>query len=417
MTRSKSTLLATFMLVAAALAAACSGDSGVTTGLNSSNSGTMVVRLTDAPFLADSLKSVDIFVVRVDARQSDVDSSGADRALSDDSSSAGGWKTVASPNASFNLLSLQNGVAATLGQADLAPGTYSGFRLIIDPTKSSVTLKGGQVLSGSTNPGVTFPSASRSGIKIVLAQPVQITAGTTTSLLVDFNVNDSFVMRGNTIDKNGLLFKPVIKATVTNLALTNANVRLANATDNALNFLQNGTALGGGSNIVFGAASSCSSVNATTPALTITQPPSTTPLAGFAPTLTAGNSFSIIAYPNASAVVQFATLSNTFTPASGQAGLRVFNGSGSATGLDVFVTASGTPLGTATIANVLAGASSAFVSVPAGSLQVRLTTTGNTTVLLDLGSQTFTAGQNATLVIAPPMAGSTVLRGFLVPGC
>jgi hypothetical protein len=38
-------------------------------------------------------------------------------------------------------------------------------------------------------------------------------------------------------------------------------------------------------------------------------------------------------------------------------------------------------------------------------------------VLLDLGSQTFTAGQNATLVIAPPAAGSTTLRAFLVPAC
>jgi hypothetical protein len=38
-------------------------------------------------------------------------------------------------------------------------------------------------------------------------------------------------------------------------------------------------------------------------------------------------------------------------------------------------------------------------------------------VLLDLGSQTLSAGQNATLVIAPPAAGSTTLRAFLVPGC
>src|SRR5215472_7800644 len=244
---SRRTLFGVLVIGAAAFAAACS-DSGNPAGLSSSNSGALLVRLTDAPFLGDSLKSVDIFVVRVDARVSDADSSSADSALSDDSSSTTGWKTVASPNSSFNLLSLQNGVAATLGQANLAPGSYNGFRLVIDPSKSSVTLKGGRVLSGGTTPGVTFPSASRSGIKIVLAQPVLITAGTTTALVVDFNVNDSFVMRGNSIDKNGLLFKPVIKATVTNLALTNANLRLANATNDTLNFLQSGTVLSGGSN-------------------------------------------------------------------------------------------------------------------------------------------------------------------------
>jgi hypothetical protein len=408
MTRTKATLLTTLAIVGSALLAACSDS---TTGLNSSNSGTLVVRLTDAPFLADSLKSVDIYVVRVDARQSDVDDAGADSNLNDDASANDGWRTVASPKASINLLSLQNGVAATLGQANLAPGTYNGFRLIIDPSKSSVTLKGGQVLNGGTTPGVTFPSASRSGIKIVLDKPVQIVAGTTTALLVDFNVNDSFVMRGNTIDKNGLLFKPVIKATITNLALTNANVRLANATDNALNFNQNGTALSGGSNIAFGAASSCSSVNAATPALSVTQPPSTTALPGFSPTLTAGNSFTIVAFPGASGV-QFSTLSNTFTPATGQAGFRVLNASGSATGLDVFV---GALAGTPTVANVLAGASSAFVSVPAGSPDIHVTATGTITPdLLHLPSQTLTAGQNITLVIAPP---SGAIRGFLVPGC
>jgi Domain of unknown function (DUF4382)/Domain of unknown function (DUF4397) len=413
MIRSKTNLLIALAVGAAAFTAGCS-DSG-TTGLTPSNAGTMIVRLTDAPFLADSLKSVDIYVVRVDARQSDVDDTAANNSLDDNASSADGWKNVAQPNVSFNLLDLQNGVSAVLGQANLPPGTYNGFRLVIDPSKSSVTLKGGQVLSGSTNPGVTFPSASRSGIKIVLSQPVQITAGTTTSLLVDFDVNNSFVMRGNTIDKNGLLFKPVIKATITNLALTNANVRLINATDNALNFLQNGTALSGGSNIAFGTASACSSVNAATPGLTVTQPPSTTPLAGFAPTLTAGNSFSIVSYPSASGV-QFSTLSNTFAAASGQAGLRVFNGSGGATGLDVFVTAPGAALGTATFANVASGASSTFSSVAASS-QIRVTATGSTTVLLDLGTQALPAVQNTTIVLAPPASGSTTLRGFLIPGC
>jgi hypothetical protein len=83
----------------------------------------------------------------------------------------------------------------------------------------------------------------------------------------------------------------------------------------------------------------------------------------------------------------------------------------------VFVTASGAPLAAATIANALTGVASSFVSVPAGSQQIRVTTTGLTTVLLDVGSQTLAAGQNATLVIAPPTAGSTLLRAFLVPAC
>jgi len=43
-------------------------------------------------------------------------------------------------------------------------------------------------------------------------------------------------------------------------------------------------------------------------------------------------------------------------------------------------------------------------------------TTGGTSVALDLGAQALTAGQNYTLVIAPP-SGSTAPRAFLVAGC
>lgn len=408
--------IAALAAAAVALPLACSSDSS-STGLTSSNSGTMVVQLTDAPFSTDSVKAVNIFVVRVDARQSDVDSATADHALSSDSAASNGWTVVATPNATFNLLSLQNGIAATLGQATLAAGSYSGFRLVIDPTKSNVVLKSGLTLTSSSSPNVTFPSAAQSGIKIVLSQPVTVVANTTTNLLVDFDVANSFVMRGNTIDRNGLLFKPVIRATVTNTATTNATVRLINATGSSLSFLQNGTAVTGGSSIAFGSASGCASVPVANPLLTVTQAGSTTALSGFTPTLTAGTSTSFVAYPTAAGGVQFASLGNTFTPASGQAGFRVFNATTATTGYDAFVTAAGAVLGTATVSNVLAGAGSSFISVPSGTQQIRLTSTGGTTVLLDAGSQTLTAGQNYTLVIAPPAAGSTTPRAFLIQGC
>jgi hypothetical protein len=231
------------------------------------------------------VKSVDVFVVRVDARQSDVSDADADQALDDESAARGGWKTVATPNTSFDLLSLQNGIAATLGQAMLPAATYSGFRLIIDQSKSSATLKNGMVLSGGSTPGIKFPSAGQSGIKIVLPAPVVIVAGTETDLVVDFNVGQSFVMRGNTIDQNGLLFKPVVNASITNLALTNSNVRLANASDGALTLLQNGTALAGSSSIAL-ALTRRGSVNIDARAH---RAPWTGRHSGFTPTLTAGH--------------------------------------------------------------------------------------------------------------------------------
>lgn len=421
MTNYRIGIAATLAAASLAFASACS-DAGFPAGVNGVNdnksgTGTVVVKLTDAPFSTDSVKSVDIFVVRVDARTGDADSAATDHALSSDSAASNGWATLASPNASFNLLSLQDGITAALGQASIPAGSYSGLRLIIDPSQSSVTLKNGLKLTSTSSPSVTFPSAARSGLKIVLSKPVEVVEGTTTALLIDFDVNSSFVQRGNTIEKNGLLFKPVIKATITNTATTNATVRLINASSGALNFLENGTAVTGGNAIAFGSSSSCVSVPVSNAGLTVTQSGSTTALAGFTPTLTAGTSTSFIAYDNATAGVSFATLGNAFTPMSGQSGFRVFNATTAATGYDAFVTAVNAALGTATATNVLAGASSSFVSVPAGSQQIRITTTGGTTVALDLGAQTLTAGQNYTLVIAPPAAGATAPRAFLVAGC
>ena len=200
------------MLAVAALLVACSTTA--TTATTAAGSGTMAVQLTDAAFATDSVSRVDIFVVRVDARAADADSATAARGAADDSASVGGWTTLATPNASVNLLAYQNGVTLALGQHTLAAGNYLGFRLVIDPTRSSLTLKNGMVLNGTSTPSVTFPSASRSGIKIVLVQPVTITANQTTTVLVDFVLLNSFVMRGNSIAQNGLLFKPVVQASV-----------------------------------------------------------------------------------------------------------------------------------------------------------------------------------------------------------
>ena len=411
----KFSVYSTAVCGAAMLAAACS-DAGSPSP--SRGSGILVTRLTDAPFPTDQVKSVDVFVVRVDARTADVSETDADQSLSDQSSAANGWTTVATPNTSFDLLSLQNGIVAALGQRSLPAGTYNGFRLVIDQSKSSATLKGGIVLTGGSTPGIKFPSAGQSGIKIQLAQPVVIVAGTETDLLIDFNVDQSFVLRGNSIDQNGLLFKPVVNASITNLALTNSNVRIANATDGALTLLRNGAALPGASNIAFGTSSACSSVNAAMPALSVMQTGSSSALPGFAPTLVAGHPFTFVAFPASGGAVQFASIEQAITTPSGQSGLRAFNGTAIPSGFDVYVTAPGAPLGTATIANVAAGAASpSFVNVPGGAAQIRLTPTGSSTVVLDLGTQTLTAGQNTMLVIAPPAAGSTSPRAFLVAGC
>ena len=196
--------------VAVLLAAACASD----TSTAAPGMGTLQVQLTDAPFSTDSVSRVDVFVVRVDAKQADTDSTEAARGTSDDSASTGGWTTLATPKQKIELLALRNGVSTILGDKSVTAGSYRSFRLIIDPSQSSVTLKNGMVLTATSSPSVSFPSAARSGIKIQLDQPITVGAAATTKVLVDFDVAQSFVLRGNSLSQNGLLFKPVIKGAV-----------------------------------------------------------------------------------------------------------------------------------------------------------------------------------------------------------
>jgi len=185
-------------LALAAITAAACGDSNAPT---LSTGGQVNVQLTDAPFPFGQVKSVDVYIVRIDAKLSDADSAAA----ANEADSAG-WKTLASPNSTFNLLTLTGGTTANLGTATLPIGSYKSFRMVIDTDKSSVTL------NDNTKPDVKWPSAGKNGIKIILDKPFDVTTGTT-NLLIDFDAGRSFVMRGNSISQNGLLFKPVIRAT------------------------------------------------------------------------------------------------------------------------------------------------------------------------------------------------------------
>jgi hypothetical protein len=193
--------------------AACSDSSGTGTGLLS-------VRMTDAPFPFSEVSRVDIWVVRVDARQSEPAQAEASNA-----SDQSGWITVATPDKSINLLDLRNGTTTNLGATTLATGTYNGFRLVIDPSRSSMTLTDG------THPAISFPSAAQSGIKIHLDQPISLTENGSVMTL-DFDVGSSFVMRGNSAS-SGFNFKPVIRAVAEDITGSASGSVHANTTTGA----------------------------------------------------------------------------------------------------------------------------------------------------------------------------------------
>lgn len=199
-------------LLAAVALTACSDSDG---------SGKLTVQMTDAPFPFADVSAVNVFVVRIDARAAE-----ATVAQSADANATAGWTTIATPNRLINLLSLQGGVTTNLGTTELSTGTYNGFRLIIDPAQSGITLKSGATVA------TDFPSAAQSGIKINLDQPIEVTEDSSVMIL-DFDVGKSFVMKGNSISQNGLAFKPVIRAVASELTGTVSGTVRANSATGA----------------------------------------------------------------------------------------------------------------------------------------------------------------------------------------
>ncbi len=198
-------------LALGALTLTACGDGGTSSGR-----GNLRVALTDAPFPYGEVQSADIYVVRIDAKQAESDEAEAEQGASEDRQQgeedrSRGWVTIATPNRVINVFDLQNGKVMNLGEQSLPTGTYRGFRLVIDASKSGVTLKDG------SHPDIKWPSAARSGIKVKLESPITVTSGETL-MVIDFDLANSFVMRGNSIRNNGLLFKPVLRGVATDVA-------------------------------------------------------------------------------------------------------------------------------------------------------------------------------------------------------
>jgi hypothetical protein len=212
-TRGALRALAVVSAVAGTIAACGTGADDATTGVTAGQTGMLLVQLTDAPFPFDSVKSVDVFVVRVDAKTTATDSAEAAKDADDAGKDRGGWTTIAEPKAKIDLLTLRDGKTTNLGQKAVPAASYKGFRLVIDPAQSSVTLKNGTVLTATSNPGIQFPSAAQSGIKVNLDRDVRVGKDSTSAMVIDFDVAQSFQMRGPAM-KNGLMFTPVLKATV-----------------------------------------------------------------------------------------------------------------------------------------------------------------------------------------------------------
>lgn len=178
--------------------AACSGGGGSSAG---AASGDIAISLTDAA--NDEYNAVYVTIKAIKVHVS-IDT----------------WDVILSPNETFNLLELVNGVREELGIASLPAGSYTQMRLIIGETPDQ-----GINIMSEAHPYANYvidqynayhelkiPSGYQTGIKIV--HGFEINANQTTELILDFDASKSVVQAGNS---GNWLLKPTIKVLDTGL--------------------------------------------------------------------------------------------------------------------------------------------------------------------------------------------------------
>src|SRR5712691_1168540 len=124
--------------------------------------------------------------------------------------------TISDTPKDYDLLTLQNGVTTLLGSASIPVSDYTQLRLVVD--HATVTLAPGMTFSdGSTSKTVKVPSGMETGIKVDFDGPVNVHPGQT-DLVVDFDLSRNFVFTGSPSSPTGVLFTPLLRATVMDVA-------------------------------------------------------------------------------------------------------------------------------------------------------------------------------------------------------
>jgi hypothetical protein len=167
--------------------------------------GPTTFRLTDAPFPYDKVSRVDVFVVRVQASWAGDTSAAA----------TNDFVTVAEVNRKINLLALTGGLSEELGTANIPEGAIKAIRLVIDTDQSSVTMKTGAVLTGTSNPGIAWQSSA--GIATLNAEVVDHISVPEegTDVVIDFDVGRAFLDPADVSPPcgcSGFIFSPVVRA-------------------------------------------------------------------------------------------------------------------------------------------------------------------------------------------------------------
>lgn len=164
--------------------------------------GHLSILVTDAPFPSDMIDEATVTITRVELRQ-------------EGEAEEDPFITVWEGSEKLNLLELRNGVIKELANVEVPAGTYNLIRVYVD--------KAGIVVKDAGSYSLKVPSGSQTGIKMFVAPSLQVSGGLTEEVLLDFNLEKSFVLKGNLKSPEGIKgfnFKPVIRAVNNTIAGT-----------------------------------------------------------------------------------------------------------------------------------------------------------------------------------------------------
>jgi len=166
--------------------------------------GTTRTLLTDDPFPYSRVSRVDLHIVSVSASLS-----------ADTSAGATSFVTLATPNRRIDVLALQNGLTEELGTATLPKGSITAVRLVIDTDLSSITLKSGAVLTGTSTPRIHWQSsAGRPVLNALLHEQISV-PDSGAVVVIDYDVGKAFITPQEidpTSTDSGFVFSPVLRA-------------------------------------------------------------------------------------------------------------------------------------------------------------------------------------------------------------
>jgi hypothetical protein len=163
------------LAAAAWLAGGCYMDD--TTAPPALRAGLASVLLTDAPFPYDSVASVNIYVVRIEAN------------VEPDTSGDGAWVVITEPKKAFDLLKLQQGVTAIVGAGELPAGQYRAIRMTIDTSRSSIVWTSGSKARVNWQ---NWSGSNEMPLYALVEYPVNVpTDGA--EIVIDFDLGRSFL--------------------------------------------------------------------------------------------------------------------------------------------------------------------------------------------------------------------------------